>query len=205
MGRDKMKRRSNGPFVMVLHSIMNTPAWHRLSGNGVKLLLHLMKLSENNNGWGHGRAQPGELSCSERQAADAIGVARNTASRAFEELIELGFLRPVQQGYFHVKIRLATTWRLTFQPYPRNHQGPTNEYRNWRPEEKPRAQKINGTGAEIEINSRNGQIAGSKIVPVDFRNRGKPPSAPASDSEPHIDMPRGVAVCDALVRSEGGH
>jgi hypothetical protein len=117
----------------MLHTwLMKNPAWLSLSGNAVKLLLHLMMLSKGNNGWGH-RVEGGELFLSEREAAKAISVARNTASRAFEELIDRGFLRPVQTGHFHVKIRTATTWRLTFQPYPKNHQGPTNEWRQWRP------------------------------------------------------------------------
>lgn len=125
-------RRRNGAFVIVDEFLMRSPAWQDLSGNAVKLLMHLMMLSQGNNGWGH-KDQQGQLFLSERDAASAIGVARNTASRAFEELIEHGFLRPVEQGYFQVKIRIATTWRLTFQPYPRSQQGPTNEWRQWQP------------------------------------------------------------------------
>ena len=128
-------RRSSGAFVMVDHFLMKSPAWQDLSGNAVKLLMHLMMLSQGNNGWGH-KDQQGQLFLSEREAASAIGVARNTASRAFDELIEHGFLCAVQQGHFHVKVRIATTWRLTFQPSPRRHQGPTNEWRQWRPGKK---------------------------------------------------------------------
>src|SRR4051812_31924829 len=103
-------RRTSGGFVMVLNPMMKSAAWLDLSGTAVKLLLHLMMLSKGNNGWGHGDGG-GHLFLSERDAAAAIGVARNTASRAFEELISHGFLRTVRAGHFHVKVRLATIWR----------------------------------------------------------------------------------------------
>ena len=121
-------RRQSGGFVMVLNPMMKSPAWQDLTGNAVKLLLHLMMLSEGNNGWGH-KDQPGELYLSEREGASAIGISRNTASRAFRELVEHGFLRAVRTGHFQVKLRIATVWRLTFQPYPRAHQGPRRALR----------------------------------------------------------------------------
>lgn len=173
---------------MVLNPMMKSPAWLDLSGNAVKLLLHLMMLSEGNNGWGH-KDQSGELYLSEREAALAIGVSRNTASRTFGELVEHGFLRAVRIGHFKVKLKIATVWRLTFQPYPRSHQAPTNEWRTWRPEQNLRAQKFNGSGAKTGPHSETPRPTGAKIGSVNFGNGGKAPSHTGSIIAPHLDIP----------------
>jgi hypothetical protein len=193
VGKANAKGRSRGAFVMVQHSLLNSPAWLDLSGVGVKLLLHLMKLSEGNNGWGHGKGEPGDLYLGERAAAQAIGVSRNTVSRAFAELIDHGFLRIVKAGHFQVKVRLATAWRLTFQPYPRSHQGPTNEWRDWQPpqppEQRSRAQKLNGTGSKIGPTPEKEAFTGSKTAPVKSVNGEKQPKLTGSIIAPHLDMP----------------
>jgi hypothetical protein len=175
---------------MVSNSMMDSAAWRDLSGTGVKLLLHLMRLSEGNNGFGH-KDEPGELFLAEREAAEAIGVSRNTVSKAFDELIGHGFLRVVRQGHFQVKVRLATVWRLTFQPYPRAHQGPTNEFLKWRPEQNSRDQNLTGTGSNFGHNSGNQAITGAETDPVKIRNGRKPPNLVGSISDPHLDIPGG--------------
>lgn len=193
MAKKSRGRRTRGEFVMLLHALMKSPAWLDLSGVAVKLLLYLMMLSKGNNGWGH-RGERGELCCGERQAAAAIGVSRNTASRAFAELIDHGFLRPVRKGHFQVKVRHATIWRLTAQPYPRAHQGPTNEWRDWRPEQKSRAQNLNGTGARMGHNSSKPVLTGAKTGPEKSGNGGKQSHCAGPIIEPHIDLPRGGAA-----------
>lgn len=195
MGKVNAKGRSKAAFVMILHGMMNTPAWQDLSGNSVKLLLHLVKLSQGNNGWGHG-GEGGELFLAEREAARAIGVSRNTASRAFAELVEHGFLRVVSAGHFQVKVKRATTWRLTFQPYPRRHQGPTNEYRQWQPEQKSRAQNLTGTGAKTGPKPELKAATGAKSDPEKSANGENPPNAIGSISAPHIDIPGGRDVSE---------
>ena len=181
---------------MVLHPLMKSPAWRDLTGNAVKLVLHLMMLSQGNNGWGH-KEEQGELFLSERDAASAIGVSRNTASKAFSELIAHGFLRPVRRGHFHVKLKIATVWRLTFQPYPRAHQGPTNEWRNWRPEEKSRAQELNGSGSKSGHCGDADAFTGAETGPVKMGIAGNPPSHVGSIIAPHLDIPRGCSTAES--------
>lgn len=190
-----INRRTKGEFVMILTSMMNAPAWQALSGNSVKLLLLLAKLGKGNNGWGH-KGAPGELFLSERQAAQQLGLSRNTVSRAFAELVEHGFLRVVRAGHFRVKIRHSTVWRLTFQPYPRAHQGPTNEWRDWKPEENPRAQKLNGSGSKNEPLPDDKALTGSENEPVKPRNGRNPPNESGSKTAPHLDIPRGGDASD---------
>jgi hypothetical protein len=180
---------------MVLNPMQKSPAWLDLSGNAVKLLLHLMMLSQGNNGWGH-KDEQGELFLGERDAAAGMGVSRNTASRAFEELVDHGFLRAVRIGHFQVKLKIATVWRLTFQPYPRLHQGPTNEWRKWRPEQNSRAQNLTGTGAKIGHGAGDQVATGAKSDPVKLGNGGKRPTRIGPKSEPHLDIPRGCGASE---------
>jgi CRP-like cAMP-binding protein len=116
-------RRKTPRFVMITHTMMNTEAWQDLTGVAVKLLLNFVKMHDGSNN--------GQLALTEQQAADAIGVSRNTASRALEELISHGFLRVTQRGAFHVKTKRPSIWRLTF--VHTNGKGPTHEYKLWRP------------------------------------------------------------------------
>jgi hypothetical protein len=127
MGKPNANGRSKGGFVMVLNTMQDSPAWLSLSGTAVKLWLHLAKLSKGNNGFGDDKRDRGRLYLSERQAGKAIGVSKNTAARALQELIDHGFLRLMTKGSYDVK-GIATTWRLTHQPYPHTSMAPTNEW-----------------------------------------------------------------------------
>ncbi|MEO5775039.1 MAG: hypothetical protein ABIQ32_13115 [Sphingomicrobium sp.] len=192
MARGKRNRRTSGSFIMLLHNMMNSEAWQDLSGNAVKVLLHLMKLSHGNNGYGH-KAEPGQLFLSERVAAKGTGLSRNTASKALSELLDHGFLRVVCAGHFKVKLRQATIWRLTFEPYPLAHRGPTNEWRNWKPEKKLQAQNLNRTGAKIGHNPSIPAFTGLEIDPVERENSENPPNPGGSIVAPHIDIPWGAS------------
>lgn len=177
MGKPNKKGRSDAPFVMIYEFMLLSPAWLDLSGSAVKLLVELIRRSKGNNGFGHSKHDHGRLYLSERAAADSIGVAKNTAAKAFRELIDHGFLRTVFPGNFDVK-RKATTWRLTFQPYPHTGLGPTREWRKWTPEEKTQAKKMTKPGA---ISDR-GFDTGAEYEP----NLAIAAKNPEPDSEPHI-------------------
>jgi hypothetical protein len=165
---------------MVRHSMMDTPAWIDLTGPAVKLHLHLIRLSLGQDN--------GSMYCSERGAAKAIGVSRNTASRAFVELVEHGFLAEVDKGYFKIKTKTATTWRLTHLPIA-GRSAPTHDYKNWRPEQKSRAQKLTTTGPEFEPVAEKPASTGAKIGPVKTGNGGNLRNASGSNIGPHIDIP----------------
>lgn len=94
------------PFVMLDHRLLDSAAWQRLGFAAAKLLL---LLARRHNGTNNGQIQLGE-----REAAEAIGAARNTVRTAFLELEQSGFIVATDRGHFNVKIRVATTWRLTF-------------------------------------------------------------------------------------------
>lgn len=108
---------------MLDHRLIDTPAWIDLGGTAAKLLLYLARMYNGSNN--------GQIALAERAAAEAIGVRRGAAAAAFDELEAHGFIRVTQRGAFSVKVKLATTWRLTFHPTERA--SPTHDYRDWRP------------------------------------------------------------------------
>lgn len=203
MGKTTSSGRSKGSFIKLDDWLTRSAAWQDLRGNSVKLLIHLMKLAQGNNGWGH-REKGGQLFCSESTAASVICVARNTASAAFIDLIDHGFLRVVQAGHFRVKVRHATVWRLTFQPYPFGKMGPTNEWRNWKPEENPRAQKLNTSGAKIEQLSNDQAFTGAKTDPDNSGIGGNAEKLNCLKTAPHLDMPGAVGQRGAAWVVAGG-
>lgn len=101
-------RRRTTPFVMIEHRLLDSQAWAGLSGTAAKLLLRMARLYDGSNN--------GAIVLGERQAADTIGVSRATIGKAFDELEVAGFIVATARGHFAVKLRQATTWRLTFQP-----------------------------------------------------------------------------------------
>lgn len=106
---------------MIYHKWIDTPAWRDLSGAAVKLLVQIVRLYDGENN--------GAIMLSERHAAEALGVARNTVSRAFAELIDHGFIAVHQRGHFDRKVQHGTLWRLTFWPTERK--VATHDYLRW--------------------------------------------------------------------------
>lgn len=100
--------------------MIRSSAYENLSGNAVKLLI-LMQT--------HWRMyEPVAYSISEAQKR--IGCCRGKAHEAFKELERHGFIKLMLEGHFHKQ--LARKWRITFRDY--NDHKPTDEWRNWSPE-----------------------------------------------------------------------
>lgn len=184
---DATGRSRTATFVMLYDTLVTSAPWAAASGGAIKLLVHLTLLSKGNNGYGH-KGEDGRLFLSERQAGLAIGVARNTASKLFAELHDLGFIRVVEAGHFNVKVRTATRWRLTFQPTPWNSRPATNEWRSWTPEQNTRAQILSGTGPIIEPTPTP---TGANTGPVPVVPRSADPiTLTGANTGPDIDIPR---------------
>ena len=160
MGKLDAKGRSREARHIRLYAwLTKSAAWADLTGNAVKLLIYLAT-------WEDGRNN-GELFMSERMAAAGIGVSKRTAHSLFRELEEHGFIAPTTKGYFNVKVRRATQWRLTWLPAPAERKGPSHEYRNWPPlEQNPRVQKRTATGAIIASPPSPNLATGAKITSV---------------------------------------
>lgn len=107
MPKMNSKGRMKGELSHVRHYhwMLNSPAWRSLS---LKARVLEMELKALYNGMNNG-----QLFMSVREAANRLGVATNTASKAIEELQEKGFIRPNQKGHFDWKKCPATSWILT--------------------------------------------------------------------------------------------
>ena len=117
-------RSMSDPHVRLFARMTNTPAWLHLSGNAIKLLLHVAAYDNGQNN--------GAIFMSVRRASEGTGLDRKTVMRGFVELQEKGFLRQVTPGSFKIKRSPAAQWRLTWKTAPPLSMGPTNDYRVWR-------------------------------------------------------------------------
>ena len=85
--------------------MMNTDAWLALSSDARAVYLQI--------GFRYNGENNGKLAYSVRQAAKECNIARDTASRCFRELIDLGFIEETRHGGLRRKTRMASEWRLT--------------------------------------------------------------------------------------------
>lgn len=107
MARPRGRRKTWARFIGLHHWMLRSPAWKTLAPNAKALLLHVW---ERHNGMNNGT-----ISYAVREAEE-IGLSKDAAARAFEILIDRGFLVVTRQSAFSVKTRAARLWRLTAEP-----------------------------------------------------------------------------------------
>jgi hypothetical protein len=61
----------------------------------------------------HEGVNNGRIAFSVRDAASECGLAKNTANKAFKELVDLGFIEETRHGGLSRKTRIASEWRMT--------------------------------------------------------------------------------------------
>lgn len=108
-------------FLKLEHWMLKTPAWRALSPAPRALYVELAQRYNGSNN--------GEISMSVREAADLVHIAKDTATKAFNDLEEKGFVRRNQCGSFNWKLRHATTWILT--EFPVGETPATKEFARW--------------------------------------------------------------------------
>lgn len=122
------KRKGGPPFVQVHHWIMGTAAWRDLDPVARALYFELKLFYNGTNN--------GTIGLSVRQAGEVLGMSSATASRAFQRLIDHGFIVATTKGipgtgsgYHH-----ATEWLLTEAYDDRNGRSARKDFTAWRPE-----------------------------------------------------------------------
>lgn len=92
-------------YFQVHHFMAKTDAWRALTAPARAVYLQIgLRYNGGNNG---------KIQYSVRDAASECILAINTASRAFKELIALGFIEETRHGSLSRKTRIASEWRLT--------------------------------------------------------------------------------------------
>lgn len=123
-GHDKTGRSRRGDrFVKLDHWMLKSPAWRALTPAARALYV---ELAQRYNG-----ANNGEISLSVREAAAAVNIAKDTASKTFQDLIAIGFIRRRRPGSFTWKVRHAATWILT--EFPVGDEPATKDFMRWPP------------------------------------------------------------------------
>lgn len=126
-----------GRFTALRHELLQSPAYCSLTQNARALLVELASMENGQNN--------GSLWLSIRDAAARIGlVNKDSAGKAFEELIAAGFLRMTKEAHFTVKAAdtsRARCWRLTFLHAVGT--GKTDEWRQFQPTEKAAIRRMN--------------------------------------------------------------
>jgi len=106
-----------GKFIAIYEEILDSTAYKALSHTARALLIELYRMEFPNRN--------GMIGLSEISAGKKLSCASNTASKAFEDLIDKGFIERMFDGdYTRGK---ASEWRLTFLPY--RGMEPTDEWK----------------------------------------------------------------------------
>ena len=132
----KRRRRQNATgrssavarHVRLYHWLLDSPAWKSLPP--VERALYI-ELCQRFNGMNNGR-----IGLSVRNAGEALGVSKNSASRAFKTLVDHGFIEVTRKGHFDRKLRHASEWRLTEHPCDVTGELATKAFMRWGREEK---------------------------------------------------------------------
>lgn len=115
------------PHVRIYLWELKSDAYRSLSV-GARSLLVIVRALYNGNNNGH-------LHLSVREAGKRLGVSKDTAARHFDELLDRGFIRESEKGFFSRKFASrrgqATSFVLTDQPH--GTALPTKDYIHWRP------------------------------------------------------------------------
>ena len=119
-----------GQYLPLSYAQLKSPAWRSLSGTAIKLWLELhTRYNGGNNG---------ALTLSFAEAAEILGMSKGTVQRAYDELVDRGFLVRVREGnWYH---RRAHEWRLTTKSMqtPQGRVTATQDWRTWCPQKTKR-------------------------------------------------------------------
>jgi hypothetical protein len=101
----KHDKERNDRYFQLHHYMLRTDAWKALSTAARAVYIQI--------GFRYNGVNNGKLAFSVRDAAGECNLDKGTASRAFKELVDRGFIEETRHGGISKKTRLASEWRLT--------------------------------------------------------------------------------------------
>ena len=150
----KSKRKSEGQYVPLPYSQLKSPACRSLSGPAIKVWLELHTHYHGGNN--------GQLTLSYAEAAETLGMGKASVQRAYNELVDHGFLALEKEGNWYR--RLAHEWRLTTKPMqrPRGKELATHDWR----EKTKRGSKSEPSARSVVPFQNRKRVHGSVSEPV---------------------------------------
>lgn len=118
----KPGKRTRHSFIMVRHDIYDSDAFQSLSPVARCVWMEIVRRYKGHNN--------GKIILSCREVSLRLRVSKDTASRAFNELIDVGLVSIARHGAFHVKISVAREWKLNHESC--DNRPPTNEWRKFK-------------------------------------------------------------------------
>jgi hypothetical protein len=122
----RLNKRIDAPHVRLYRWLLDAPAYLSLTCAARAVLV---EIARNYDGMNNGR-----IGLSVRRVSERCNIARGTASRAFTELQERGFIECTTKGAFSRKVQHASEWRLTWWSCDVTGASPTKEFLKWGPE-----------------------------------------------------------------------
>jgi DNA-binding transcriptional MocR family regulator len=118
-----------GHFVSLREYMLATPAWQSLDCVARCLYVEIARRYRGPN------SNNGKIPYSVREAAAALGISKDTASRAMSDLQDRGFAKIAKDSGFNIKGRVSREWLLTEFSDDRSgvHVEPTKEFMRWQP------------------------------------------------------------------------
>jgi hypothetical protein len=114
-------------FVSLPHWMLQSTAWRSLSPVARSVFIELAAIY---NGCNNGR-----LALSARDAAKRVRCSKNTAARAFVELMHKGFVDLCSRGHFDRKTPHAAEYRLTMHSCDLTGERSSKRFMSWCPDE----------------------------------------------------------------------
>ena len=127
------KGKSGSPFTQLYTWLLQSAAWRDLDPVARALYVELrMRFTGFNNG---------SIGLGVREASKDLNVSAATVSRAFQALIDHGFVRIASESTFDQK-RLTREWLLTELPDDRTGHKASKDFMSWRPPTEPQATNV---------------------------------------------------------------
>lgn len=124
MAKHAKNGRSAGERYLALrHYLLRSAAWLDLDCTARCTYIEIARRYTGSNN--------GRISCSLREIAEALRIGKATAKRALERLQDHGFLVLTERGAFSLKVRHASTWRLTEHKDDVTGALPSKEFARW--------------------------------------------------------------------------
>ena len=121
--RRNRNKRIDASHVRLYRWLLDSPAYLSLSCAARAVLIETARAYDGTNN--------GRIGLSIRRASERCNIARDTASRAFSDLEERGFVDCVTRGAFSRKSMHASEWRLTWWPCDVTGELSSKRFMNW--------------------------------------------------------------------------